>query len=91
MTDLATAVAETVATGGQQDNPWFTVEQAAEYARYSYEHMRRLCVAYQRNDTHGLRCTQRGAGGHYRIHRDDLDRWLAGQPPARGPRKLAAR
>lgn len=77
-------------TDTQTLSPWLTVEKAAVYSGYSYETIRRLCVDYRRDNNRGIRCTQRVAGAHYRIHRDDLDRWLDGKSPARGSRRFTS-
>jgi hypothetical protein len=80
------AVAEIADQATQVTTPWFTVGQAAKYSRYNYETVRRACVAYQRDQTRGLRCTQEGPNAHYRIHVDDLDRWVERLPPRSGRR-----
>lgn len=55
---------------------WFTVPQAAEYAGMHPKTVRNACEAGT------LRAGQRVKGGHWRIHRDDLDAWLAGDTAA---------
>jgi excisionase family DNA binding protein len=54
------------------DRIWFSVAQAAEYATCHRDTVRKAAEA---SELHG---SQRKARGHWRIHRDCLDAWLAG-------------
>ena len=51
---------------------WFNTSQAAEYTGWSYD----TVVRALREGT--LQGQQRGAGKHWRIHRDALDAWNGG-------------
>ena len=57
---------------------WVTTAQAAEYAGMHPKTIRDACEAGT------LRASQRVKGGLWRIHRDDLHGWLAGD--SRGAR-----
>lgn len=53
---------------------WFTCTQAAEYVGMHVDTIRKAAA---KGELHG---TQRTApNGHWRIHRDCLDAWMAGQ------------
>lgn len=51
---------------------WFSTTQAAEYAG---RHVKTIANALRDGELVG---SQRHAGCSWRIHRDDLDRWLRG-------------
>lgn len=61
-----------------KDRIWFTTQQAADYAGCDVQTIGRACRAGS------LRAGQPfgGAGGRWRIHRDDLDAWLRGERAA---------
>lgn len=71
------------------ETPWMTLADACQYTRRSYETVRRAAVAFQRDPRKGLRAFQERPHACYRFHRDDLDRWVMGQPPARGAVRAA--
>ncbi len=52
---------------------WFTTRQAAAFTGYHQDTVRKALEAGE------IAGSQRRAGGHWRIHRDDLDRWLRGE------------
>lgn len=58
------------------DTPWMTVPEVAAYARSSRSDILAALACEE------LRGHQRVAGGRWRIHRDDVDAWLRGEPPA---------
>lgn len=55
--------------------PWMTVPEVQAYARSG-----RREVLEALNDG-SLRGHQRKTGGRWRVHRDDVDSWLRGEPP----------
>lgn len=57
---------------------WFTVHEAATYAR---RHYKTVLYALQEGSLKG---SQRGARRRWSVHRDDLDRWIRGEAPKRG-------
>lgn len=61
------------------EQTWFTVPEAADYARRNKGTVWR---AVQSGELVGY---QRDAGGHWTIHRDDLDRWIRGETPVQAP------
>ncbi|MCP2168109.1 helix-turn-helix domain-containing protein [Goodfellowiella coeruleoviolacea] len=67
------------------DSPWFpqpAVKNAAEYAGC---HPKTLLAALQSGECKGY---QAKARGRWRVHKDDVDRWIRGEKPAR--RRLGA-
>lgn len=62
---------------------WLTLDEAAAYTGHHRETVRRAAVDYQRDNRRGLRSAQRNAHACWRFQREDLDRWVMGQPPAR--------
>lgn len=61
------------------DSPWMTIEETAQYTRYSTSYVRRLAME-------GLiPCTRSGKGrGTFRFHRERIDKWLlTNHTPAR--------
>lgn len=65
--------------------PWMTLAEACAYTKRSRETVRRAAVAYQRNDRAGLRTFQPHPNACHTFHVGDLDRWMQGLAPARGP------
>lgn len=65
------------------DQVWFTGHEAATYARRHYK-----TVLYALEDG-ALKGYQNGARRRWTVHREDLDRWIRGEAPSRGSRKLA--
>lgn len=71
------------------DSPWMTTQQVAAYSQL---HENRVLEALK--DCHvtsgrtGLRGYQRATRTSWRIHRDDADRWIRGEPPVRGTRRF---
>jgi hypothetical protein len=63
--------------------PWLTLSEACEYTRRSAETVRRAAVAYQRDNSKGLRGFQSHPNACHRFHREDLDRWVMGLAPSR--------
>ncbi|NKW17040.1 helix-turn-helix domain-containing protein [Rhodococcus hoagii] len=67
------------------DSPWMTVREVAEYARCCAD------VVYAALQREELRGTQRVVPrGRWTVHREDVDRWLAGEAPAKKPRLRSA-
>ena len=58
-------------------SPWMTV---AQVVAYSITGERDVLAALADGSLRGY---QRTAGGRWRIHRDDVDAWLRGEPPVR--------
>lgn len=58
------------------DSPWLLVPEVMTYARAS----RREVLDALKDGS--LRGTQKSRGGKWRVHRDDVDAWLRGVPPA---------
>lgn len=56
------------------DSPWMTVKDAAKYTKWS-EWTVRQAVKDGSLEAHGVR-----SGRGYRLHRDDLDKWMRSQP-----------
>lgn len=52
---------------------WFTTRQAGAYATYSPTTILRACESGE------LKGHQRRPGARWRIHREELDRWLRGE------------
>jgi hypothetical protein len=72
------------------DSPWMTTQETAGYARVHENTVyRALKACVSSGGSRGLRGYQRGSDSPWRIHRDDADRWLRGESPSRGNRKLA--
>ncbi|MEV0085225.1 hypothetical protein [Saccharopolyspora sp. NPDC050642] len=70
-------------------SPWMTVRETADYTRRHKDTVLRALREYQRTDGRsGLRGAQPKPHACYRVRRDDADRWMAGEPPAR-TRRLA--
>ncbi|MER7009892.1 hypothetical protein ABT324_00490 [Saccharopolyspora sp. NPDC000359] len=66
-----------------------TVRETAAYTRRHKDTVLRALREYQRtNGRGGLRGAQPKPHACYRVRREDADRWMAGEPPAR-PRLLA--
>lgn len=64
-------------------SPWMTVDEAGAHARMSGEEIARACRAGE------LHATQRRERGRWRIHVDNLDAWLLGEPQSHQARRLA--
>lgn len=64
-------------------SPWMTVVEAAAHARMSPEDVAEACRLGE------LRATQRKARGRWRIHVDNLDAWLLGEPQGHEAPRLA--
>lgn len=64
-------------------SPWMNVAEAAAYARMSPEEIGRAC---RTGELHG---TQRRDGGRWRIHVDNVDAWLLGEPQSHQAPRLA--
>lgn len=58
------------------ETPWKVLPEVQAYAR-----MGRSEILAALNDG-SLRGHQTKAGGRWRVHRDDIDAWLRGEPPA---------
>lgn len=90
MTELATTP-ESVVVVRQLETPWMTVDEAAPYIRRSKEYVRRGIREYIRSKGRsGLKALRPKPNAAYTVHHDDLIRWLAGEPPAKGMRKFAS-
>lgn len=64
--------------------PPMTSAEARAYLKISRSTLDRECEKYRHtNGRQGLRHEQRGANSHRRFRRADLDRWSAGDIPAR--------
>lgn len=63
-------------TAPDPNSPWSLVTGAAAYTGY---HPHTLRAALERGDLHGH---QRRFRGHWRIHLDSLNAWLAGENSA---------
>lgn len=74
----------------QSVSPWMSAPEAAAYAGRHHGTVRKALLEFvQSNGKRGLKGYQRKVHASWRIHRDDLDRWIAGLAPARGARRLA--
>ncbi|NKS54748.1 helix-turn-helix domain-containing protein [Rhodococcus hoagii] len=61
---------------GELDSPWLTVAEVASYARCCAD------VVYAALQTGELKGTQRVVPrGRWTVHRDAVDRWIAGEAP----------
>ncbi|RSM73481.1 DNA-binding protein [Kibdelosporangium aridum] len=77
----------TVNTPTDPDNsPWFPHPAAENGARYAGVHYKTLLGALQRGECRGY---QAGPRGRWRVHRDDVDRWLRGERPKRALRRTS--
>jgi hypothetical protein len=66
------------------------LNEVAAYSRRHYETVRRAAVEYQRTaGKRGLKSSQPGTNACHIVHRDDVDRWLRGEVPARGRGRLS--
>lgn len=79
---------EAAMDSGSIESPWLTVKEAAAYARRHAETVRKAVVEHARDPRHGLKAYQWKAGATWKIHRDDLERWVRGEPPSRGTRRV---
>lgn len=66
-------------------SPWWTLPEAAKYARCSPEHLRRALFS---GDLEGSRV---GARGRWLVHVDSLEAWLRGQPARAVPAPIVTR
>ena len=93
---IEAAAARAVMASQESDKPeperlpaWLTLQEAAAVAR---RHRETLYGALQKcrrtNGREGLRGYQTSANSTWRIHRDDLDRWVHGDPPSRSKRRI---
>lgn len=72
------------------DSPWMTTAEISSYARCDPSTVRMAYVEYRRSaGRRGLKHVQSKANSPCKSHRDDVDRWMAGETPSRGTRKLA--
>jgi hypothetical protein len=75
-------------------SPYLNRKQAAAYANCSAVTVYRAWVQYRKTGKSGLRASQPGGvNGVLLFHRDDLDRWIAGEAPSRaaaGRRRVAS-
>lgn len=72
-------------TGPILDSPWMTVLEVANYARSSRSE---VLAALNDGTLHG---SQLRKNGRWRIHRDDVDAWLRGEPaPERRPQRYTS-
>lgn len=64
------------------ESPWMTLAETCTYSRKSYETVRRAAVGYQRTSGRaGLKGEQPRVNACWTFHRDDVDRWIKGEPP----------
>lgn len=61
-------------------SPWMTTRQVAEYAN---RHRDTVLLALRLGQLKGYQNNGR-ACSTWRVHRDDVDRWMRGEAPARG-------
>lgn len=70
------------------ESPWMSTKQAAAYAGRHFKTVRLAASEYVSSDgKRGLKGVQRRANCSWRFHRDDVDRWIRGETPARGTRR----
>jgi hypothetical protein len=76
----------------QDTKVWMKVQDVADYAGYHYNQILLALHEYERTkDTHsprGLKGFQRKANATWRVHREDVERWMQNLPPTRGVRKF---
>lgn len=71
------------------ESPYLTTAEVAKYSRRSVKTVERAWAAYRRTGATGLRATQpNGAYSNLLFHREDVDRWVAGEAPVAKARKL---
>lgn len=71
------------------DSPWMTTQETATYARvHENTVLKALQKCVSSSGREGLKGHQRVPNGSWRIHHDDADRWLRGEAPSRGVRRL---
>lgn len=66
------------------ESPWMTTRQVADYAG---RHRDTVLLALRRKELKGAQREGR-ANATWRVHRDDVDRWMRGERPARGNPRL---
>jgi hypothetical protein len=73
------------------DSPWMSTQQVAAYAGRHFKTVRLAAAEYVSSGGRcGLKGGQRGTNCSWRFHREDVDRWIRGEAPARGGRRLSA-
>lgn len=71
-------------------SPWMTTAEVAVLARCSTRTVERAYQDYRRSGgREGLKHAQRRPHALCQTHRDDVDRWLDGQPPAKRTRRIS--
>jgi hypothetical protein len=72
------------------NSPWMTTRQVAEYSGRHRDTVLLKLKEYARTGRTGLKgFQQNGANATWRVHREDVDRWMRGEAPARGIRRIA--
>lgn len=71
-----------------EQSPWMSVRQAATYAGRHYKTVLGALQEYARGvrTAEALKGFQRDANCKWRVHRNDVDRWIRAEAPARGTR-----
>lgn len=69
------------------ESPWMTPKQVAAYTQRHPETVYLALHAFvSSNGREGLRGSQPRVNACWRIHRDDVDAWMAGEKPAKARR-----
>lgn len=73
---------------GTEASPWMSVRQAAIYAGRHYKTVLNALQEYARGvrTAEALKGYQAAANCMWRIHRNDIERWIRAEPPARASR-----
>lgn len=75
----------------RDDSPWMTTAEVAAYARCHRRTVERGYRDYRHsNGRQGLKHIQSRPHAPCKTHREDVDRWMDGQAPTKGTRRLAA-
>jgi hypothetical protein len=81
------------AEGNLASRPWMSIRQVATYIgrhpNYIYDAVHEYDRTKNTKSPRGLKAYQPKVNASWRVHRDDVDRWQEGLPPARGTRRLA--
>ncbi|HEV2777878.1 MAG TPA: helix-turn-helix domain-containing protein [Actinophytocola sp.] len=86
--DVATPSAAAPKAPPTAVSPWMTIKEAAAYTRRGEETLyRALRTGFSTRWKSGLKGYQTAANSPWRIHRDDLELWIRGEPPSRGTRR----
>ncbi|HKY58737.1 MAG TPA: hypothetical protein VJL80_11925 [Aeromicrobium sp.] len=68
-----------------------TIKEAADYCRHHERTVWAALRQYERSaGKRGLKGAQRAPNATWRVHEADADRWMRGEPPARGQFRRAS-